>query len=218
MMRIEDVMAASPVIAVLTITDVRHAAPLARALLFGGVSAMEVTLRTPVALECVKIIADEVPDALVGASTIMSPRDLYADYKAGAAFVASPGATPELLDVGVSAPLPYLPGVSTATELMAAHDRGYEYVKFFPAAAAGGVAMLKALAGPFANVKFCATGGVTRQSAPHYLAQHNVMCVGGSWLAPPSLVEAGDWEAIENVARATIDDLSLAPVNARKGR
>jgi 2-dehydro-3-deoxyphosphogluconate aldolase/(4S)-4-hydroxy-2-oxoglutarate aldolase len=218
MMRIENVMSASPVIAVLTITDVRHAAPLARALLFGGVSAMEVTLRTPVALEAIKVIADEVPEALVGASTIMSPRDLDAAYKAGAAFAASPGAPIELMDVGVSSPLPYLPGVSTATELMAAYERGYEHVKFFPAAAAGGVAMLKALAGPFAGVKFCATGGVTRQSAPHYLAQPNVACVGGSWLAPTSLVEAGDWEAIENVARATIDDLSLAPHSPRKPR
>ena len=217
MMRMEEVFSASPVIAVLTITDVRHAAPLARALLVGGVRAMEVTLRTPCALEAVRVIADEVPEALCGASTILTARDLYAAFKAGAACAASPGASEELLDVGMSAPLPYLPGISTPTELMAAYDRGYDHIKFFPAAAAGGVPMLKAFAGPFHQVKFCATGGITRQSSPHYLAQPNVMCVGGSWLAPTSLVEAGDWEAIENIARSTIDDLSLTPA-ARKPR
>lgn len=215
MMRMEDVFAASPVIAVLTITDVRHAAPLARALMVGGVGAMEVTMRTPCALEAVRVIADEVPDALVGCSTILSARDLYAAYKAGAVYAASPGSSVELLDVGISAPLPYLPGISTATELMAAYERGYDRIKFYPAAAAGGVPMLKAFAGPFPMVKFCATGGITRQSSPHYLAQPNVVCVGGSWLAPPDMVEAGDWDAIENIARSTIDDLSLAPRRPR---
>ena len=153
-----------------------------------------------------------------GSRRRVAPDGRWARRSWGAAFVASPGAPLELLDVGISAPIPYLPGISTATELMAAHERGYDHVKFFPAAAAGGVAMLKALAGPFPKVHFCATGGVTRQSAPHYLAQPNVTCVGGSWLAPVSLVEAGDWEAIEQVARATVDDLSISPHQGRKLR
>ncbi len=215
-MRMEDVLTASPVIAVLTLTNPRHAAPLARALLFGGAPVMEVTLRTPAALECVRIIANEAPEAIVGASTVLNPKDFYAAHAAGAAFIASPGASAELLDIGVSAPVPYLPGVSSASELMAAYGRGYDQVKLFPAAPVGGVAMLRALAGPFPGVTFCATGGVTRQSAPHYLAQSNVLCVGGSWLAPQSLIEAEDWDAIEQIVRATVDDLA-SQTSRRRG-
>ena len=191
-----------PVIPVIVIERVDDAVPLARALVAGGVRVLEVTLRTPVALEAMRRIVAEVPDAIVGAGTIRSVADLAAARAAGCAFGVSPGYTREIGRAARDLELPLLPGVATGSEVMAANDEGYNFLKFFPAAAAGGVPMLKSLAGPFADVVFCPTGGVTPQTAPQYLALQNVKVVGGSWLTPADAVRAGDWGRITALARA----------------
>ena len=196
-----ELAAYGPVIPVIVLQRVQDAVPLAQALVAGGVRVLEVTLRTPVALECIEAIARAVPQAIVGAGTIRSAADAHAAKSAGSAFGVSPGYTTAVgaacRDVG----LPLLPGVATAGEVMAAMADGLEFLKFFPATAAGGIPMLKALAGPFPDVAFCPTGGITLQTAPQFLALPNVKVCGGSWLTPADAVARGDWGHITELAR-----------------
>lgn len=199
-MTIDDIMRRGPVIPVLVIEREADAVPLAQALVAGGVTVLEVTLRTPDALACIRRIADEVPDAVVGAGTVLGPRDLHAAAEAGARFAVSPGLTDALARETGGPPL--LPGAVTASEAMRAADLGYERLKFFPAVPAGGAPALKGLAGPLPHLRFCPTGGVDRGNAPEFLALPNVLCVGGSWLAPPALVSGGRWAEITALAQA----------------
>jgi 2-dehydro-3-deoxyphosphogluconate aldolase/(4S)-4-hydroxy-2-oxoglutarate aldolase len=196
-----DVMHDAPVIPVIVVADAGHAVPLARALVAGGIRMLEVTLRTNVALACIEAIAREVPDAVVGAGTVRSADDAHAAAKAGAQFFVSPGYTASLGRACRELGLPYLPGVATSSEIMAAQDDGWHALKFFPAVPAGGVAMLKAWQGPFGDVLFCPTGGVSPVNAPEFLALPNVACVGGSWITPQDAIERGDWARIERLAR-----------------
>lgn len=190
-----------PVIAVIVIDRVDDAVPLARALVAGGVKVLEITLRTPVALACMTAIVQAVPDAIVGAGTIRSIADAQAAKDAGCVFGVSPGYTSDVGHACRNLGLPLLPGVASASEVMRASADGYHFLKFFPAAAAGGIAMLKALAGPFTDIVFCPTGGITPQTAPDYLALPNVRACGGSWLTPADAVRAGDWSRITALAR-----------------
>lgn len=199
---IREIMMASPVMPVIVLDSVEHAVPLARALDAGGIRVLEVTLRTPVALECVRAIRGEVPDAIVGVGTITSAADVDAARAAGAAFGVSPGHTPELLAKVRDSNFPFLPGVMTPSEVMRVLDAGFTAMKLFPAKQAGGIDMLKAIGGPLPQALFCPTGGIDVASAPHFLALPNVACVGGSWLAPAALVANHDWAAIEQLARA----------------
>jgi 2-dehydro-3-deoxyphosphogluconate aldolase/(4S)-4-hydroxy-2-oxoglutarate aldolase len=197
-----DLVAHGPVIPVIVLQRVADAVPLARALVAGGVKVLEITLRTPVALQCMREIAQAVPEAIVGAGTIRSVADAQAALDAGCRFGVSPGYT---RDIGLACQrigLPLLPGVATASEVMAANADGYGFLKFFPATAAGGIPMLKALAGPFADVVFCPTGGITPQTAPQFLALSNVKVCGGSWLTPQDAVDAQDWARITGLAQA----------------
>ena len=192
----------SPVVPVLTIHRAEDAVPLARALVAGGLKVLEVTLRTPAALEAMQRIAAEVPEAVLAAGTVLSAGDLVRSAKAGARFAFSPGLADFMLEAG---PIPILPGVATASELMQALERGLSTFKFFPAVPAGGVGALKALGGPFADVAFCPTGGIDAANAADFLALANVLCVGGSWVAPTKAIDAGDWTAIEGLAKAAAD-------------
>jgi len=201
---IEAVLRASPIMAVVVIEDARQGPDLARALLAGGVGSIEITLRTPGALEAIRRIAGEVPDALVGAGTVLAPQDLHAAAEAGARFAVSPGATTALLDAGRDGPIPYLPAVATASEIMEGVARGYSAFKAFPASVIGGPAVLKAFAGPFPEVGFCPTGGITPATAADYLALSSVLCVGGSWLTPPDALAASDWGRVERLAADAI--------------
>ncbi len=200
-MNARELLGLSPVMPVLVIDELAHAVPLVRALVDGGIRVLEVTLRTAAALEAIRAIAAEVPDAVVGAGTILNAGDLHAARAAGARFGISPGSTGELLRAGSIADWPYLPGATTASEVMAARDAGYDTLKFFPAEAAGGSAMLKSLYGPLPDIRFCPTGGITFANAPAYLALPNVGCVGGSWLASAANLQAGNWELIRQLAR-----------------
>lgn len=197
------VMQDAPVIPVIVLNDVAHAVPMARALLAGGIRMLEVTLRTPQALACIEAIAKEVPEAVVGAGTIRSPADAKAAANAGARFAVSPGYTQAVGQACRDAGLPLLPGVATSSEIMMAHEDGFSELKFFPAVQAGGVFMLKAWNGPFFDVKFCPTGGITLQNAPDFLALNNVVCVGGSWLIPANVAEQGDWSRVTRLAEET---------------
>jgi 2-dehydro-3-deoxyphosphogluconate aldolase/(4S)-4-hydroxy-2-oxoglutarate aldolase len=191
-----------PVIPVIVIQRLADAVPLARALVAGGVKVLEITLRTPVALECMRAIAAAVPEAIVGAGTLRSVDDARAALAAGCRFGVSPGYG---RDIGLACKqmgLPLLPGVATASEVMAAYADGFSFLKFFPATAAGGIPMLKALAGPFADVMFCPTGGITPETAPQFLALPNVKVCGGSWLTPQDAVDQQDWARINALARA----------------
>ncbi len=176
--------------------------PLARALVQGGVRVLEVTLRTKAALACMEAIAREVPEAIVGAGTLRSADDVHAAKKAGCQFGVSPGYTSEIAQTCRAVGLPLLPGVATASEVMQANAEGHSFLKFFPATAAGGIPMLKALAGPFPDVAFCPTGGITVETAPQFLALPNVKVCGGSWLTPVDAVNAGDWDRITALAKA----------------
>ncbi len=198
------VMQDAPVIPVIVLHDVAHAVPLARALLAGGVRMLEVTLRTPQALACMEAIARDVPEAVVGAGTVRSAQDAQAAAMAGARFVVSPGYTHPVGRACKDLGLPLLPGVASGTEIMMAQEDGFAELKFFPAMQAGGTAMLKAWAGPFGDVSFCPTGGVTLQNAPELLALPNVLCVGGSWLVPADAMAQGDWARITQLARDTL--------------
>lgn len=195
-----DIAHLAPVIPVLVVQDPDRARPLAEALVAGGLPALEVTLRTAGALDAIAAMAD-VPGGVVGAGTLLTPGDVHAAKAAGAKFGVSPGATDELVEASVSEGLPLLAGAATATEAMRLLARGYDMLKFFPAEAAGGVAYLKSLAGPLPRIAFCPTGGVSADNASDYLTLPNVVCVGGSWVAPAEMQESGDWAGIENRAR-----------------
>jgi 2-dehydro-3-deoxyphosphogluconate aldolase/(4S)-4-hydroxy-2-oxoglutarate aldolase len=190
-----------PVIPVIVLDRIEDAVPMAQALVAGGVRVLEVTLRTPVALRCMEAIARAVPEAIVGAGTVRSAVDAQAAKDAGCRFAVSPGYSQAIGDACRQLELPLLPGVATASEVMAANADGYFFLKFFPASAAGGVAMLKAFSGPFGDVHFCPTGGITLASAPQFLALPNVKVCGGSWLTPADAVAAGDWGRITELAR-----------------
>ena len=198
---LESILQTTPVLPVIAIDRVDQALPLAEALLSGGISTLEITLRTPVALEAIRCICRAFPNAFVGAGTVTTPEALRQVAEAGACFAVSPGLTRPLLEATASCAIPLLPGVMTPTEVMTTMDAGFRFLKLFPAEQAGGIPMLKALAGPFKELRFCPTGGIGPTSAPAYLAQPNVLCVGGSWLTPRALLEAGDWQAIQALAR-----------------
>ncbi|MGW0564392.1 bifunctional 4-hydroxy-2-oxoglutarate aldolase/2-dehydro-3-deoxy-phosphogluconate aldolase [Streptomyces sp. NPDC003016] len=191
----------APVVPVVVLEDAADAVPLARALVAGGLPAIEVTLRTPAALDCVRAIAAEVPDAVVGAGTVISPAGVNDAVTAGARFLVSPGWTDALLDAMAASGIPFLPGVSTASEVVALLERGVSGMKFFPAEAAGGTAYLKSLGAPLPQARFCPTGGITSASAPSYLALGNVGCVGGTWMLPADALAAKDWGRVEALAR-----------------
>lgn len=195
------VMRDAPVIPVIVLNDARTAVRMARALVAGGIRMLEVTLRTPEALACIEAIAKEVPEAVVGAGTVRNARDVTACLSAGARFAVSPGYTEEVGAACRKEGLPLLPGVATASEIMAAHESGYTELKFFPALQAGGAAMLKAWGGPFGDIRFCPTGGVSPGNAAEFLALPNVVCVGGSWLTPADALAAGDWARVTQLAQ-----------------
>jgi len=197
------VLHVSPVIPVVTIDDPQHAVPLAKALVAGGVRIIELTLRTESALTSLKLIANEVPDILVGAGTVLTPAQADAAVAAGAQFLVSPGVTPSLLDHLLTLGIPVLPGVATVGEAMAVLERGLDTMKFFPAGPAGGPDYLTAIGAPIPQVQFCPTGGISLASAPAYLALPNVSCVGGSWLTPRSAIENQDWQQITKLAAGT---------------
>jgi 2-dehydro-3-deoxyphosphogluconate aldolase/(4S)-4-hydroxy-2-oxoglutarate aldolase len=211
---IASILATSPVIPVVTISDVAHAVSLARALVRGGIRVVEVTLRTAVALKAIEAIADDVPEILLGAGTVLKTADLHDAARAGAAFAISPGSTPALLAGGKCGAIPLLPGVATPSEIMQAVDAGFDHLKFFPAAVFGGTDALKAFAGPFPSLRFCPTGGISAENAARYLALPNVVCVGGSWLTPAAAIAAADWAQVEKLAREAVANLARsAPVH-----
>lgn len=190
-----------PVMPVVVVDDLAHAVPVARALVAGGLPAIELTLRTPVALDAIAAIAAEVPEILVGAGTIVTPGQAKLALDAGAQFLVSPGATPALLDAMAGTGLPFLPGTATVSEVLAVLEAGFTDMKFFPAEASGGAPWLKSVASPVPDARFCPTGGITAATAPAYLALPNVGCVGGSWLTPADVVGRGDWAEVERRAR-----------------
>ena len=199
--KLDAILRLAPVVAVVVIDALSDAVPLARALVTGGIKAIEVTLRTPVALDVIRAIAAEVEDATVGAGTILNAVDLAAAEHAGAQFAVSPGATPALLAAAEDSALPYLPGAATVAEAMTLQEAGYCLQKFFPASYAGGVDLLRALAAPLPGIRFCPTGGITVSTAPQWLALPNVVCIGGSWLTAPAIVRAQNWTEVEKLAR-----------------
>lgn len=209
-MHIRDIMKVAPVIPVLIIDDLEHAAPLAQALCAGGLKVLEVTLRTPVAFAAIEAMRKAAPDAIVGVGTLTRPEEFQQAERAGAQFGVSPGLTAELAHASRTVNFPLLPGVMTASEVIAARLQGFNSLKLFPAMQAGGIGMLKALASPFSDVLFCPTGGITRESAPDFLAVSNVACVGGSWVAPTKLLAAGDWQGITKLA----SDAAALPRNS----
>ncbi len=200
-----DILTLSPVIPVLSIKDPGQAIPLARALASGGLKVIEVTLRTPCALDAIRRIADEVEGACVGAGTVLTANDLDLAQGAGARFAVSPGATPALLAAAKSSGMPFLPGIATPSEIMAALEAGLDSLKFFPAEAAGGIAMLKAFSGPFPGVRFCPTGGIREETLASYLALDNVAAVGGTWLAPADLLANQEWDKIQSLAERALE-------------
>jgi 2-dehydro-3-deoxyphosphogluconate aldolase/(4S)-4-hydroxy-2-oxoglutarate aldolase len=200
-LNIREIVAKAPVIPVLTITELKDAVPLARALLAGGLGVLEITLRTTVALAAIEAMRKAVPDAIIGVGTLTRAVDFAAADRVGAQFGVTPGLTPELAAAARGARFPLLPGVMTPTELIQARAAGFNVLKLFPAEQAGGIGMLKALGAPFPDVLFCPTGGISRATAPGYLALPNVVCVGGSWVAPAAMLAAGDWAGIEALAR-----------------
>jgi 2-dehydro-3-deoxyphosphogluconate aldolase/(4S)-4-hydroxy-2-oxoglutarate aldolase len=200
-LNIREIVGLAPVIPVLTVSDLEHAVPLARALTAGGLRVLEITLRTPVAIAAIEAMRKGVPDAIVGVGTLTRAVDFAAADRAGAQFGVTPGLTPELAAASRGARFPLLPGVMTPTELITARAAGFNVLKLFPAQQAGGLGMLQALGAPFPDVLFCPTGGITRETAADYLALPNVACVGGSWVAPKAMLAAGDWAGIEALAR-----------------
>jgi len=198
------ILGGQPVIPVLLIDDLKDAVPLARALSRGGLPAIEITLRTSAAIDAIRLVAADVPEAIVGAGTVLNPRQYDEAVEAGAKFLVSPGTTMELLREAEGGEIPYLPGAATPSEVMSLSEEGYSIMKFFPAEQAGGAAFLKALASPFAGVSFCPTGGIGPANVSDYLGLPNVICVGGSWVAPKELVRAGDWSAITGLAAEAV--------------
>ena len=206
--RLAELLRLSPVIPVITIDRLEDAVPLTRALIAGGLRLLEITLRTPVALSAAEAIIANVPEAIVGVGTVLSKRDLTLASEIGAQFALSPGATPGLLEAAAAQNLPFIPGVATSSELMSALEHGFDIMKFFPAVPAGGIATLAALSGPFPQVKFCPTGGVGEANMREWLAQPNVIAVGGSWLTPAADMRAGAWETITERVRRTLSQIS----------
>jgi 2-dehydro-3-deoxyphosphogluconate aldolase/(4S)-4-hydroxy-2-oxoglutarate aldolase len=197
-----DLLATTPVVPVLAIDSIEDALPLARALVAGGLPVLEITLRTPAALEIIRAIGDEIDDAMVGAGTVLTPEQYRDAVRAGARFVVSPGVTPALLDVAEASSVPFLPGAATSSEVMRLLERGYGCLKFFPAEPSGGVAYLHALAAPLPGARFCPTGGIDVARASAYLDLPNVVCIGGSWVAPRDAVASGNWPAVTRLALA----------------
>ena len=204
-----DILNTGPVIPVIVIHNPDHAVPLANALVAGGIKVLEITLRTPVAIEAIRRIAKEVPDAVVGAGTVASESDLHEVAAAGGVFAISPGLTPNLLKAAINCPIALIPGISTASELMFGMEYGLREFKFFPAAAAGGIKMIQAIGGPFPQARFCPTGGISQDNYQEYLSLKNVACVGGSWLAPKSAMEQGDWQTVTDLAIQAVSQASL---------
>ncbi|MEY4476180.1 MAG: 2-dehydro-3-deoxyphosphogluconate aldolase/4-hydroxy-2-oxoglutarate aldolase family protein [Pseudomonadota bacterium] len=205
----EQIMAAGPVVPVIVIDKLEQAVPLAKALVAGGVWVLEVTLRTACAVEAIRTIAKDVPDAIVGAGTVLNPQQLADVVEAGAQFAISPGLTDELLKAATEGSIPLIPGISTVSELMLGIRYGLREFKFFPAEANGGIRMLQAIGGPFSQVRFCPTGGITSNNYRDYLALKNVLCVGGSWLVPADALEKGDYARITELAKQAVADATV---------
>jgi 2-dehydro-3-deoxyphosphogluconate aldolase/(4S)-4-hydroxy-2-oxoglutarate aldolase len=203
------VLTLSPVIPVVTIDDAADAVPLARVLLASGVRTIEITLRTPAALGAIRAVANEAPEMVVGAGTVLSEADLNAAIEAGAKYALSPGGTPKLMKAARKVPIPFIPGVATSSEIMRGLELGYTCFKFFPAEQLGGVAAIRSIGAPLATARFCPTGSITPEKAQAYLALSNVLCVGGSWIAPAEYIKAGDWASIEAAAKRAV---ALKPV------
>ena len=199
-----EVLNAGPVVPVIVIKNIEQAVPLALALLKGGIKVLEVTLRSEAAIDAIRLLSREVPDAVVGAGTVASPEDLEAVAAAGAVFAISPGLTPSLLDAANRGPIALIPGIATASELMLGMEMGYTAFKFFPAEAAGGVPMLKSIGGPFPHITFCPTGGVSQKNFNDYLALANVACVGGSWIVPSREIKMENWDTITKLAENAV--------------
>ncbi len=201
----EQIMTAGPVVPVIVINELSQAVPLAKALVAGGVRVLEVTLRTSCAVEAIRAIAKEVPEAIIGAGTVINAEQLAAVTEAGAQFAISPGLTDSLLKAATAGTIPLIPGISTVSELMLGMDHGLREFKFFPAEANGGVKALQAIAGPFSQVRFCPTGGITPNNYRDYLALKSVLCIGGSWLVPNDAIASGDYERITKLAREAVE-------------
>lgn len=199
---IDQIVKVAPVVPVMVVERIEDAVPLARALYNGGLKVLEITLRTPCALDAISAMVEALPDdAVIGAGTVITPADLEKAVNAGSTFLVSPGTTPALIEAAKSSSIPLLAGVATPTEAMNLYVQGFTHLKFFPAEAAGGVPMLKSIGGPLPQITFCPTGGIDLAKAPSYLALPNVACVGGTWMAPKELMKAGRWDEIERLAR-----------------
>ncbi|KFZ29877.1 keto-deoxy-phosphogluconate aldolase [Pseudidiomarina atlantica] len=198
----KDLFKITPVVPVMVIERLEDAVPMAEALMAGGIRLLEVTLRSEVALSAIERLRERIPKAIVGAGTVTTPAQLQQVKAAGAQFAISPGVTNDLLRAGAHGDVPLIPGIATISELMMARDIGYDHLKFFPAEAAGGTAMLKSIAGPFPDISFCPTGGIHQDNYREYLALPNVRCVGGSWILPKAAINAGDWTAVTAAAKA----------------
>lgn len=199
---VDQILKTAPVIPVMVVERIEDAVPLATALYNGGLKVLEITLRTPCALDAIRAMVDALPeDAIIGAGTVLTPEDLDKSVAAGSKFLVSPGTTPALIEAAKKSSIPLLAGVATPTEAMRLYAEGFTHLKFFPAEAAGGVPMLKSIAGPLPQITFCPTGGIDLAKAPTYLALPNVACVGGTWMAPKELMKAGRWDEIEKLAR-----------------
>ncbi|MFS2225534.1 bifunctional 4-hydroxy-2-oxoglutarate aldolase/2-dehydro-3-deoxy-phosphogluconate aldolase [Pantoea sp. B65] len=200
----EQILTTGPVVPVIVVNKLEHAVPMAKALVAGGVRVLEVTLRTPVAMDALRAIIKEVPEAIVGAGTVLNTQQLAEVTEAGAKFVISPGLTESLLKAAVEGSIPLIPGISTVSELMLGMEYGLREFKFFPAEANGGVKALQAIGGPFPQVRFCPTGGISLSNYRNYLALKSVLCIGGSWLVPADALEAGDYARITELAREAV--------------
>ncbi len=200
----EQILTTGPIVPVIVINDLSQAVPLAKALVSGGVRVLEVTLRTECAIEAIRLIAKEVPDAIVGAGTVTNPQQLKAVTDAGAQFAISPGLTENLLQAACKGSIPLIPGICTVSELMLGMDHGLKEFKFFPAEANGGVNALKAISGPFAHIRFCPTGGISPANYRNYLALDNVLCIGGSWIVPADALAQGDYDRITQLAKDAV--------------
>jgi len=203
-----DVLNAGPVMPVMVIKNLDDAVPLAKALVAGGIKVLEITLRTPIALEAIRLISQEVKEAIVGAGTITTPEQLKAAEEAGAVFAISPGLTPALLRAAKEGNIALIPGISTLSELMVGMEAGLDHFKFFPAEAAGGIPMLKSIAGPIPQVTFCPTGGISPENYNAYLSLNNVACVGGSWLVPEDAVKQKNWAKVTELAKLAIANVA----------
>lgn len=199
-----EILEKGPVIPVMVIKRSEHAVPLARALVAGGIRVLEIVLRTSSAIDAIKSISTEVPEAITGAGTVLNAHDLAAVTEAGASFAISPGLTPALLSAANKGTIPLIPGIATVSELMMGIEQGYTTFKFFPAEAAGGIKMLKSIGGPFPQIRFCPTGGISAKNYREYLQLPNVLCVGGSWIVPSDLIDNEDWQGITRMAQDAV--------------